>query len=131
MAIYLNACSVTGQPMTSTGDNTGSCIEGPEDECAATCKDPCQDCTADPCSGYKGAQCLKNGSPGETGDKGLPYAACLTFCTLQMSSNPWSYMTYDKEQQECICYDDPTFTCSIQVVKFGMTIDEANACHDA
>ena len=30
MALYLKACSVLGQPMTSTGDNTGSCIEGPE-----------------------------------------------------------------------------------------------------
>jgi len=133
MANYLEACSVVGQPMTTSGDNDGTtCIEGPAEECAAACASKptgCVDCTANECSGYKGSECTLNGSPGETGDKGFGYDICLTFCTLQMTSNPWKYLSYDKEQEECICYEDPTFTCSHQVVIQGMTSAQANACH--
>merc|ERR1712123_513633 len=113
MAIYLEACSVTGQPLTTTGVAGG----------------PCVDCSADKCKGYKGSECTHTGNPGETGDLGLDYKTCLTFCTLQMNSNPWTYLTYDKEQEECICYEDSNYTCSHQVVIQGMTIAEANACH--
>merc|ERR1712212_1017513 len=50
---YLNACGVIGQPITSDGTTAGTCIEGPNDECAAGCTAGCQDCTADSCNGYR------------------------------------------------------------------------------
>merc|ERR1712123_194385 len=130
MAIYLAACGVTGQPLTTTGEFRGQCVESPADECppASICADGCLDCTVDKCKGYKESECAHTGNPGETGDKDLPYSACMSFCTLQMKSNPWTYMTYDKEQAECICYEDPGSSCSHQVVIQGMTIAEANAC---
>merc|ERR1712106_972899 len=134
MAIYMAACSVTGQPMTTTGENDGEnggqCVAGPLAECASTCKNPpCVDCSKDDCRGYKGSECNQNGPPGETIDQSASYEACQTICTLQMGSNPWTYLTYDKEQAECICYEDSTFTCTHQVVIQGMTIDEVNKCH--
>merc|ERR1712013_21183 len=87
---YLNACGVIGQPITNDGTTGGTCIEGPNNECAAT---------------------------------------CLTYCTLNQQSNPWQYVAYDQESKECICYEKPDHTCSVQVVIQGMTIEEANACH--
>merc|ERR1712106_610509 len=129
MNLYLEACSMTGQPLTTTGEAGGQCVEGPGDECGSTCTAPCLDCTTEICSGYAASQCAKNGRPGETGDMRFGYDICLTFCTLEMNSHPWTYLTYDKEQEECICYEDSTSWCLIQVVIQGMTIAEANACH--
>merc|ERR1712013_253052 len=42
---YLNACGVIGQPITNDGTTGGTCIEGPNNECAATCNGACQDCS--------------------------------------------------------------------------------------
>ena len=94
-----------------------------------TCTGGCQDCSADSCNGYRGTQCQMKDNPGEITDLIPEYAMCLTFCTLQMQDNPWRYMAYDKEQEECICYENPDHECQVQVVIQGMTIAEANACH--
>merc|ERR1712013_289920 len=51
---YLNACGVIGQPITNDGTTGGTCIEGPNNECAATCNGACQDCSAESCNGYRG-----------------------------------------------------------------------------
>merc|ERR1712123_100712 len=37
---YLEACGMTGQPMTTDGTSDGQCVEGPGDECALSCKNP-------------------------------------------------------------------------------------------
>merc|ERR1712112_350918 len=126
---YLTACRVTGQAMTADGDKNGECIEGPNDECAISCSSNCRDCSTDKCNGYRGTQCQMNDNPGETSDKVPDYSVCLSFCTNQMQSNPWTYVAYDKESQECICYAKPDHTCSVQVVIQGMTAAEATACH--
>ena len=69
------------------------------------------------------------GNPGETTELIPEYAGCLANCTGNMQSNPWKYVAFDQEQEECICYEDPSHKCSIQVVIQGMSIAEANACH--
>merc|ERR1712106_599537 len=126
IAKYLQACRTIGQPMKNTA---GGCIEGPQDECAAIgCDSGCADCNVDPCADYKGSQCLKIGEPGETTDNIPDYKTCLSFCTAQMSANPWTYLTYDQESRECICYDNEERACSVEVVKFGMTLDQVTAC---
>merc|ERR1712106_1056610 len=130
MAIYMAACGVRGQPMTTNGMINGTCVQGPADDCAPTCTAPCLDCSTDKCRGYKGSECVHTGPPGETVE--LPdaaFTACLSICTLQMTDNDFTYLTFDNEQAECICYSAATFTCTHQVVIQGMTIDEANACH--
>merc|ERR1711970_1568577 len=128
---YLNACGVIGQPLTNDGTDTGTCIEGPNDECskAPSCNGACQDCTADSCNGYRRSECQMLDNPGESSDLPPEYETCLSFCTLNMKDNPWSYVGYDKEQEECICYEKPDHTCQVQVVIQGMNIDQANACH--
>merc|ERR1712002_709318 len=119
MAKYVSACSTIGQPIKNTA---GDCMEGPQDECAGSgCDAGCADCTNDPCSGYKRSQCLKQGEPGETSSGPPNYGACLTFCTFQMTSNPWIYLTYDQESQECICYDNEDVNCSLEVIIYGMS----------
>merc|ERR1711970_241264 len=71
----------------------------------------------------------KSGEPGETSPQIPDYATCLTFCTMQMNSNPWIYLTYDQESQECICYDNEEVNCSLEVIIYGMTEDMvANTC---
>jgi len=126
---YLNACGIIGQPLTNDGTTGGTCIEGPNNECAATCTEGCQDCTADICNGYRGTQCQMLDNPGEYTDLPPDYATCLTFCTTQQQQGyPWKYVVYDKEQQECICYENPDHDCHLQVVIQGMTIADVNAC---
>merc|ERR1711955_117435 len=78
---------------------------------------------------WGGSECQMEDNPGETSDLPPDYATCLTYCTLNMQSNPWQYVAYDQESKECICYKKPDHTCSVQVVIQGMTIGEANACH--
>merc|ERR1712055_397967 len=123
----VTACGTIGQPMKNTA---GECMEGPLHECAAPCAaDGCADCTNDPCSGYKQSQCLKQGDPGETSPLIPEYEICLSFCTAQMSANPWTYLTYDQESQECICYETEEVDCSLEVIIYGMTEDMvANTC---
>jgi len=126
---YLNACGVIGQPLTSNGFKNGTCIEGPNNECSATCTEGCQDCSADSCNGYRETQCLMQGNPGEH-TNGIPeYISCMGFCIGQMTSNPFKYVTFDQESNECTCYEIPDHKCSIQVVIQGMTFAEATACH--
>jgi len=126
---YLNACGIIGQPLTNDGTTGGTCIEGPNDECAATCTEGCQDCSVDICNGYRRAQCQMLDHPEQTSDKIPDYHTCLTLCTINQMSNPWTYVTFDQEPKECICYENPDHICLVQVVIQGMTIDEVNACH--
>merc|ERR1712215_479024 len=126
MAKYVSACGTIGQPMKNSA---GDCMEGPLHECAAPCAaDGCADCTNDPCSGYKQSQCLKQGDPGETSPLIPEYEICLSFCTAQMSANPWTYLTYDQESQECICYETEEVACSLEVIVYGMTEATVNTC---
>merc|ERR1712212_1110088 len=67
--------------ITSDGTTAGTCIEGPNDECAAGCTAGCQDCTADSCNGYRETQCQMEDNPGESSDLPPDYATCLTYCT--------------------------------------------------
>merc|ERR1739838_25150 len=132
---YLDACRVAGQPMQNTA---GDCLptpppyspDFPKGECSAlVCTDDtCADCTADKCADYKGSNCLKLGEDGETTDNIPDYKTCLTFCTGQIEANKFTFLTYDKESKKCICYIDDTSACSIEVVKYGMTIDQVNTC---
>merc|ERR1739838_87297 len=126
MAKYLKACRVVGQPMKNTA---GDCLEGPQDECFAGCSGGCADCTADKCVGYRGSECAINDKPGETIPSIESYLGCLSICTLQMDQdNDWTYLTYDQESQECICYTVAAPSCTIEVAKNGMKMADVNTC---
>ena len=82
----------------------------------------------DACGLYAQTECQKFGSPGETSENIPSFENCLGFCTNQQMSNPFTYVVYDKEKQECICYPDGLRGCQIIVVPFGMTLADVEIC---
>ena len=82
----------------------------------------------DLCGLYTKTECEKLGSPGETSVNIPNFQTCLSLCTGQQQSNPFTYVTYDQESQECICYPDGLNQCTITAVPYGMTLDQAAQC---
>jgi len=124
---YLEACRVVGQPLR---DAYGVCVSGfLSKDCSLIGCDDCHVCDADDACGlYSQTECLKIGSPGETSENIPSFEHCLALCTSQQQSNKFTYVVYDKEQQECICYPDGLRECQITAVPFGMTLDQALIC---
>jgi len=127
---YLDACGVVGQPLR---DAYGSCVSSvAADSCALVGCDPsttCHECDVnDKCGLYTQTECQKKGSPGESSDNIPNFETCLSLCTVQQTSNPFTYVTYDKEQQECICYPDGLRECVITVVPYGMSLEDVEHC---
>jgi len=129
---YLEACRVVGQPLRDaygeciSGYISGTCAPFPETMCPDT---TCHACDVnDECGLYAQTECQKIGSPGETSENIPSFEHCLSLCTNQQKSNPFTYVVYDKEQQECICYPDGLRGCQIIAVPFGMTLNEVEHC---
>jgi len=127
---YLDACRVFGQPLRNANNQ---CVSGYfSDTCALVgCSDTtCHTCNTvdDGCGLYSQTECEKFGSPGETSENIPSFEKCLSLCSIQQQSNPFTYVVYDKEQQECICYPDGLRGCQITAVPFGMTVDDAERC---
>jgi len=125
---YLDACRVVGQPLR---DAYGQCVQGLEsDTCSYIgCDTGCHTCDVnDACGLYAETECQKEGSPGETSVNIPDYATCLSLCTSQQQSNPFTYAVYDKESQECICYPDGLRSCQITVVPYGMSMNQVEHC---
>lgn len=125
---YLDYCQVIGQPLR---DFYGNCVEI-VDSCSLIGCDSCHSCWADDACGlYAQTKCHKFGSQGES-FKYIPYFEyCLSLCTNQQQTNPWTYAVYDKEQQECICHSDgwkPWIDCQLTAVPFGMSLAQVEQC---
>jgi len=127
--VYLHACRVFGQPLR---DPNGNCMQGFESEqCSLMgCNGVlCHACDVDDrCGLYAETECLKEGPPGETFPTILDFKTCLNLCTSQQQSNPFTYVVYDKESQECICYPDGLRSCQITVVPYGLSLIDAEHC---
>eukprot|EP00092_Neocalanus_flemingeri_P018888 GFUD01020456.1.p1 GENE.GFUD01020456.1~~GFUD01020456.1.p1 ORF type:complete len:398 (+),score=59.83 GFUD01020456.1:93-1286(+) len=125
---YLDACRVVGQPLR---DAYGDCMQGfASDECSLIgCTSGCHTCDVnDACGLYAQTECSKEGSPGETSVNIPDYRTCLSLCTSQQQSNPFTYVVFDKEKQECICYPDGLRSCLITAVPYGMTLSQVEHC---
>merc|ERR1712215_50977 len=125
---YLDACRVVGQPLK---DINGQCIQGLQaDACSFIgCDTGCHTCdSTEACGMYTETECEKLGSPGETSNQIPDYTTCLSLCTSQQQSNPFTYVVYDKEAQECICYPDGLRSCQIIAVPFGLNINQVDRC---
>merc|ERR1712179_155965 len=122
-----NACGVIGQPLR---DSYGSCMaSAPSGSCSLSNCNDCHMCDSnDLCGLYSRTECEKLGSPGQTTENLPDFQTCLTLCTIQQQSNPFTYVTYDQEKHECICYPDGLNQCSITAVPYGMTLDQAAMC---
>jgi len=126
---YVAACGVVGQPLR---DADGSCMaSAASGSCSlVNCGNECHMCDSnDLCGLYTKTECEKLGSPGETSDNIPNFQTCLSLCTSQQQSNPFTYVTYDQESQECICYPDGLNQCTITAVPYGMTLDQADQCN--
>merc|ERR1712212_579079 len=118
---YLTACGVVGQPLR---DAYGSCMaSAASGSCSLfNCGTECHMCDSnDLCGLYTKTECEKLGSPGETSVNIPNFQTCLSLCTGQQQSNPFTYVTYDQESQECICYPDGLNQCTITAVPYGNT----------
>jgi len=127
---YLGQCGVIGQPLR---DGYGSCVaSAASGSCSMFgCNEVgCHMCDGkDLCGLYTKTQCEKLGSPGETFPGNIPnFQTCLSLCTSQQQSNPFTYVTYDQESQECICYPDGLSECQIIVVPYGMSQEQVDSC---
>lgn len=127
---YLESCRIVGQPLRDSFDN---CISGfatngcSQQNCGNS---QCHTCTKDgPCKLYSETECTINNSPGETVDGIIPSIdVCLTFCTKSQAYSPWTYFTYDKEAQKCICYNGAEHSCGIKVVPQGLSYEDIMNC---
>jgi len=127
---YLNTCRLVGQPLR---DAKGNCMASfiAEDGCSKVNCDECHLCDSDfdvHCANYAETECLKEGVPGETVASAPNFDMCLAICTNLQDSNGFTYVTYEREKQECVCYPDGLRSCKNIVMPYGMTLEDAEFC---
>jgi len=127
---YLNTCRLVGQPLR---DAKGNCMASfiAEDGCSKVNCDECHLCDSKNdvhCANYAETECLKLGVPGETVTSTPNFDMCLAICTNLQDSNGFTYVTYEREKQECVCYTDGLRDCKNIVMPYGMTLEDAQFC---
>ena len=59
------------------------------------------------CGLYAQTECENFGSLGETFENIADFSSCLDLCKNQQESSPFTYVVYNKQNQEFICYPWP------------------------
>jgi len=126
MQKYLDNCRVTGQPLTDNGKKDGACIPNPH---TGVCIPACANCVpCGECDGYQQTLCDHTGDPDETIELLPNIEACFQILNTNQDSNEFTYMLWDAEQEECLGYKESSFNCKIEVVRYGVSIDDVNTC---
>merc|ERR1719315_992670 len=136
MEKYLSTCRYVGQPLMykpsigSSGFSEGDCIPS---VLTGTCPDSCptgqcHDCSDNGCLGYAQAECtFKDHADGESTI--LPsYDDCQSICSGLAKSQELVFFKYDKETEDCLCQNMGEASCTIQLVKYGMSEADIETC---
>merc|ERR1712055_533541 len=129
MTAYMGTRNIVGQP---TRHIDGSCMTDFAPACLPTfCPDGYDVCDAtDPCNvNYHQTQCTMTAT-GVTNNQldSNTYDGCTAGCIAQSLANPSTYLTWNIQAKECICFDGGYRSCDIEVVKALFTMGEIAAC---
>ena len=129
MATYLGSCNEIGQPTRHTN---GQCMANDDRICdAAPCDvaaGRCDKCDpASKCTQYQQTECAISAPKTET-LKADDFDNCQLQCTSLSTSTAITYFDYNRETQDCICYNKGTRTCVVEVIMANFMASDIDAC---